>query len=123
VYVYDEQTGVQRERQVEITAVKVFHSTGRMISLDLAMLSPAEAARIATDSELRLETLLEHRNGSPGYDSTRRAVVVYFKACDKDDATGSRVKHGALAGTGKSARAENASGLRGLGARLFSRNK
>ena len=50
LYVYDEKTVFgrqQRERLVEIKAVKQFRSTGRVITLDLAMISPEEAAHIA----------------------------------------------------------------------------
>jgi hypothetical protein len=125
MYIYDEQTVLghqQRERLVEILAVKVFHSTGRMLSLDLAMLPIAEAARIAADSELTVDALLEHRHGASTYDSKRRPVVVYFKPCDVDDTTGSHTQPKAAINLGSLPQAKHVSGLRRLGARLFSRH-
>ncbi len=95
LYVYDEKTVYdrqQRERLVEITAVKLFRSTGRVITLDLNMISAEEAQRIATDSEMTLESLLDHRAGNSTFDAKRPPVVVYFEPCSGDDTTGSRTR-------------------------------
>ncbi len=95
LYVYDEKTVFgrqQRERLVEITAVKVFRSTGRVITLDLNMISPEESARIAEHSEMTLESLLDHRAGNSTFDEKRPPVVVYFAPCSDDDTTGSRTR-------------------------------
>lgn len=95
LYVYDEKTVFdrqQRERLVEITAVKVFRSTGRVITLDLHMISPEESARIAEQSEMTLESLLDHRVGNSTFDEKRPPVVVYFTPCSEDDTTGSRTR-------------------------------
>ena len=93
LYMYDEKTVFgrrQRERLVEVKAVKQFRSTGRVITLDLNMISQEEAARIAEDSEMTLESLLDHRNGNSTFDEKRPPVVVYFTACSDDDTTGSK---------------------------------
>jgi hypothetical protein len=98
LYIYDEKTVFgrqQRERLVEVTAVKPFRSTGRVVMLDLVMISPEETARIAENSELAVEALLEHRPSNPTYDEKRLPVVVYFEPCDEDDTTGSRTRPGA----------------------------
>jgi len=95
LYVYDEKTVYgrqQRERLVEITAVKLFRSTGRVITLDLNMISQDEAQRIADDSEMTLESLLEHRAGNSTFDDKRPPVVVYFAPCEGDDTTASRTR-------------------------------
>ena len=95
LYVYDEKTVFdrqQRERLVEIKAVKLFRSTGRVITLDLNMISPEEAQRIAEDSEMTLESLLDHRAGNSTFDEKRPPVVVYFEPCSEDDTTGSRTR-------------------------------
>ncbi|HET7176597.1 MAG TPA: hypothetical protein VFK21_11395 [Gammaproteobacteria bacterium] len=95
LYVYDEKTVFdrqQRERLVEITAVKLFRSTGRVITLDLNMISAEEAQRIADDSEMSLESLLEHRAGNSTFDDKRPPVVVYFSPCEGDDTTDSRTR-------------------------------
>lgn len=95
LYVYDEKTVLdrqQRERLVEITAVKIFRSTGRVITLDLNMISQDEAQRIASDSEMTLESLLEHRAGNSTFDEKRAPVVVYFAPCESDDTTDSRTR-------------------------------
>lgn len=95
LYIYDEKTVFgrqQRERLVEVRAVKAFRSTGRVITLDLHMVSMEEAAHIAEDSEMTLESLLEHRAGNSTYDAARPPVVVYFEACDEDDTTGSKTR-------------------------------
>ncbi|HSN18756.1 MAG TPA: hypothetical protein VLV87_11190 [Gammaproteobacteria bacterium] len=85
LYMYDEKTVFgrqQRERLVEIKAVKQFRSTGRVITLDLNLISAEEAARIAADSETSVEAMLEHYPGHPTYDPKRPPVVVYFEPCD-----------------------------------------
>ena len=95
LYVYDEKTVYdrqQRERLVEITAVKLFRSTGRVITLDLNMISPEETQRIADDSEMTLESLLDHRAGNSTFDEKRPPVVVYFEPCSEDDTTASRTR-------------------------------
>jgi len=98
LYVYDEKTVFgrqQRERMVEVTAIKQFRSTGRVVTLDLNMISPEETAHIADDSEVDVESLLAHRPGSPAYDGKRLPVVVYFEPCNEDDTTGSHTRPGA----------------------------
>ncbi|HEV2333821.1 MAG TPA: hypothetical protein VGV16_11730 [Gammaproteobacteria bacterium] len=95
LYVYDEKTVYgrqQRERLVEVKAVKLFRSTGRVITLDLNMISAEEAQRIAVDSEMTVESLLDHRAGSSTFDEKRPPVVVYFEPCSEDDTTGSRTR-------------------------------
>jgi hypothetical protein len=95
LYVYDEKTVFdrqQRERLVEIKAVKLFRSTGRVITLDLNMISQEEAQRIADDSEMTLESLLDHRAGNSTFDDKRPPVVVYFEPCAADDTTDSRTR-------------------------------
>jgi hypothetical protein len=95
VYVYDEKTAHdrrQRERRVEVTAVKVFRSNGRVVTLDLEKITLTELARIATESELSMEALLEHHAGASTYDPKRPPVVVYFKPCDEDDTIGAQFR-------------------------------
>lgn len=95
VCAYDERTEFnrnQRERLVEVTAIKLFRSTGRVVTLDLEKVSMAEVARIAAHSELKMDTLLEHHAGAPGYDPRHPPVVVYFQPCDDDDTVGTRFK-------------------------------
>lgn len=95
LYVYDEKTVYgrqQRERLVEVKAVKLFRSTGRVITLDLNMISAEEAQRIAVDSEMTVESLLDHRAGNSTFDEKRPPVVVYFEPCSEDDTTGSRTR-------------------------------
>ena len=95
VYVYDEKTSHdrrQRERRVEVTAVKLFRSNGRVVTLDLEKITLTELARIATESELSMETLLEHHLGASTYDPKRPPVVVYFKPCDDDDTIGAQFR-------------------------------
>lgn len=95
LYVYDEKTVYgrqQRERLVEVKAVKLFRSTGRVITLDLNMISAEEAQRIAEDSEMTVESLLDHRAGNSTFDDKRPPVVVYFEPCSEDDTTGSRTR-------------------------------
>ena len=95
LYIYDEKTlfgRQQRERLVEVQSVKAFHSTGRVISLDASMISAEEAAHIAADSEMSLESLLGHHAGNSTYDKKRPPVVVYFKPCDEDDTIGAQYR-------------------------------
>jgi len=95
VYAYDERTEFgrrARERLVEVTAVKPFRSTGRVVTLDLEKIPLAELARIATISELSMEALLGHHAGAPNYDRRRPPVVVYFQPCDDDDTVGTRFR-------------------------------
>lgn len=95
VYVYDEKTvhdRRQRERRVQVTAVKLFRSTGRAVTLDLEKITQTELARIATDSELGMEALLAHHAGASTYDAKRPPVVVYFKPCDEDDTIGAQFR-------------------------------
>lgn len=101
LYVYDEKTVFdrqQRERLVEITAVKLFRSTGRVITLDLTMISAEEADRIAQDSETTVEAMLEHYPGHATYDPKNPPVVVYFEPCSEDDTTGTRSRTGDAVG-------------------------
>ena len=84
----------QRERLVEVKAVKQFRSTGRVITLDLVMISGEEVEHIAVDSELGVDALLEHRPGTATYDDKRLPVVVYFEPVADDDTTGTRTRPG-----------------------------
>ena len=86
IVVYDEKTvfGRQtRERIVEVKAVKIFRSTGRQITLDLLMISDDECRKIAEDSDLTVEILLDHRAGAQNFDHKRPPVVVYFVPCEE----------------------------------------
>lgn len=97
LYVYDEKTvhgRQQRERLVEVTAVKRFRSTGRVITLDLNMIGTDEIRHIAEDSETTVEALLEHYAGHPTFDPKHPPVVVYFEPVSEDDTTGSRTRPG-----------------------------
>jgi hypothetical protein len=99
VYAFDERTAFgrrQRERLVEVTAVKSFRSTGRLISLDLKISRESDLLRIAVDSEIPLETLYEHHSGNPTYIETRPPVVVYFKPCNEDDTLGAQARQRAV---------------------------
>lgn len=101
LYIYDEKTMFgrqQRERLVEVTAVRQFRSTGRVITLDLNMIGSDEASRIAEDSEMSVEALLEHRPGNATYDAKRPPVVIYFEPVSEDDTTGSRTRPGQAVG-------------------------
>jgi len=83
ILIHDEKTmfGRQiREKVVEVTAVKLFRSTGRQITLDLMMISDAESQKIAFDSDLTVEILLNHKVGAERYDPSNPPVVVYFTA-------------------------------------------
>ena len=100
VYAFDERTAFgrrQRERLVEVTAVRSFRSTGRVISIDLKIAREGDLLRIAVDSEVPLETLYEHHSGSPTYIDGRLPVVVYFKPCNEDDTLGAQSRHRAIA--------------------------
>ena len=95
LYIYDEKTVYgrqQRERLVEITAVKQFRSTGRVITLDLNMIGMDELQHIAEDSETSVEALLEHYPGHATFDPKHLPVVVYFEPVREDDTTGSRTR-------------------------------
>lgn len=88
VYAFDEKTSLarqQRERLVEVTAVKTFRSTGRVVSLDLKIATEQELEQIAEDSEMPVQSLFNHRAGTPTYDMNHPPVVVYFKPCDEED--------------------------------------
>lgn len=85
ILIYDEKTvfGRQtRERLVEVKAVKLFRSTGRQITLDLMMISDAESEKIAEDSDLTVDILLNHRAGGGNFDPQRPPVVVYFASAE-----------------------------------------
>lgn len=95
VYAFDEKTSLdrrQRERLVEVTAVRKFRSTGRLITLDLKIANEAEILRIAVDSEITVGMLYDHRSGASTYIDERPPVVVYFKPCNEDDTVGSPFK-------------------------------
>jgi|SRR5215472_11960468 len=98
-YAFDEKTNLgrqQRDRLVEVTAVKSFRSTGRLITLDLIIAKESELFQIAVDSEIPLETLYDHRNGNDTYLEGRSPVVVYFKPCNEDDTVAEKARwHGA----------------------------
>lgn len=91
VYAYDERTVLQhqtRERLVVVTAVKLFRSDGKRITLDGKPASAFELAQITQDSKLTLSALLDHRNGADDNDPENSPVVVYFSPCDQDDTVG-----------------------------------
>lgn len=93
VHAFDERTSFgrrQRERLVEVTAVKPFRSTGRLVTIDLKIAGEADLLRIAVDSEIPLKTLYEHHSGNPTYIDERPPVVVYFKPCNEDDTLGAQ---------------------------------
>lgn len=81
IHIHDEKTvfGRQiREKLVEVTAVKVFRSTGRQLTLDMMMISDAEAQKIADDSDLTVEILRNHKVGAEKYDPSNPPVVIFF---------------------------------------------
>ena len=91
-YAFDEKTNLgrqQRDRLVEVTAVKSFRSTGRLITLDLKIARESELMLIAEDSEIPMETLYDHRTGNATYIDERPGVV-YFKPCKEDDTVAER---------------------------------
>ena len=95
VYAFDEKTMFgrqQRERLVQVVAVKSFRSTGRLVTLDLRIARESDLMRIAEDSEIPVETLYEHRSGNPTYIEGRQPVVVYFRLWDEDDTLGAAAK-------------------------------
>ncbi|MGE5624661.1 MAG: hypothetical protein ACM3ZT_03840 [Bacillota bacterium] len=88
VYAYDEKTSLsrrQRERLVEVTAVKIFRSNGRLVTLDLEVAPQALVERIAEDSEMSVPSLVNHHAGSATYDTGHPPVVVFFRPCDEGD--------------------------------------
>ncbi len=81
ILIYDEKTVFARqtrEKPVQVTSVKLFRSTGRQITLDLMMAPEPEVQKIADDSDLTVEILLNHRAGAHNFDPNRPPVVVYF---------------------------------------------
>ena len=93
VLAFDERTSFgrrQRERLVEVTAVKRFRSTGRFITLEATIAKEDEIAGIAEDSEVTVEMLFDHRVGNATYIEERPPVVVYFKPCGAVDSHDSR---------------------------------
>lgn len=81
IRIFDERPGIAgepHERVAEVTAVKIFRSTGRRVTLDLVMISDGEARKIAEDSDTSVESLLEHRAGAQRFDRRHPPVVVYF---------------------------------------------
>jgi hypothetical protein len=112
LYIYDEKTVYgrqQRERLVEVTAVKQFRSTGRVVTLDVNMIGSEEMVHIAEDSETSVEALLEHRPGNATYDAKRPPVVVYFEPVSEDDTTGSHTRPGQAVGLASQPRNEHES--------------
>jgi hypothetical protein len=88
VIAWDEKTVFgreQRERQVEITAVKIFRTNGRVITLDFVVASEDEVARIAADSEIAPHMLLTHRIGKSTYDTKNPPMVLYFRPVEHKD--------------------------------------
>ncbi|MGA9853053.1 MAG: hypothetical protein WBR15_08995 [Gammaproteobacteria bacterium] len=88
VLAWDEKTVFgrePRERLVEITAVKVFRTNGRVVTLDFVVASDKEVARIAEDSEIAGHMLLTHRSGTSTYDMKKPPVVVYFRPYEQKD--------------------------------------
>lgn len=85
IKIYDEKTVFSRktrERDVQVTAVKLFRATARQITLDLQMISDEEAQKIAYDNDLTVEILLNHRAGNSHFDPNRPPMVVYFTPND-----------------------------------------
>lgn len=85
VRIFDERPGIAgepHERVAEVTAVKIFRSTGRRVTLDLVMISDGEARKIAEDSDTSVESLLEHRAGAQRFDRRHPPVVVYFASVE-----------------------------------------
>ena len=122
LYIYDEKTVYgrqQRERLVEITAVKQFRSTGRVITLDLNMIGMDELQHIAEDSETSVEALLEHYPGHPTFDPKHLPVVVYFEPVRDDDTTGSRTRPGQAVGLNAAPRHAHDSRLGRIWSRLL----
>lgn len=126
LYMYDEKTVYgrqQRERLVEVKAVKQFRSTGRVITLDLNMISQEEAEHIAEDSETSIEAMLEHYPGHPTFDPKHPPEVVYFEPCDGDDTTGSHTRPGAAISLDSKPQNRHESALERMFSKLFPRGK
>ncbi|HEY1774002.1 MAG TPA: hypothetical protein VGH91_12510 [Gammaproteobacteria bacterium] len=126
LYMYDEKTVFgrqQRERLVEVKAVKQFRSTGRVITLDLNMISPEELDRIATDSELGVDALLAHRPGTATYDDKRPPQVVYFEPCSEGDTAGSHTRPGHAVSLDSKPQNSHASALERTFDKLFRKGK
>ena len=126
LYVYDEKTVFgrqQRERLVEVKAVKQFRSTGRVVTLDLNMISTEEMAHIAEDSELGVDALLAHHPGNPTFDHKRPPVVVYFEPCNDDDTTGSHTRPQAALGLHSRPEQQHESRLERFWSKLFNKGK
>ncbi|MGH8402464.1 MAG: hypothetical protein ACRESO_03530 [Gammaproteobacteria bacterium] len=88
VIAWDEKTVFdreQRERLVEITAIKAFRTNGRVVTLDFVVASDEDLARIAEDSEIAPQALLTHRLGKSTFDTKKPPVVVYFRTYEKKD--------------------------------------
>jgi hypothetical protein len=88
VIAWDEKTVFgreQRERLVEITAVKIFRTNGRVITLDFVVASEEEVARIAADSEIAPQVLLKHRIGKSTYDIKNPPMVLFFRPVEPKD--------------------------------------
>jgi hypothetical protein len=82
--IYDEKAvfGRQvRERLVEVDAVKLFRSNDLQIALGKKWLSIEDSAKIAADSALSVEILLNHRTPHKRFDRKRPPVVVFFTPC------------------------------------------
>lgn len=126
LYMYDEKTVFgrqQRERLVEVKSVKQFRSTGRVLTLDLVMVSPEEMAHIAGDSEIGVEALLAHRPGTATYDDKRPPQVVYFEPCSEDDTTGSHTRPGHAISLDSKPQNRHATALERMFDKLFARGK
>lgn len=81
ITIHDEKTAFARqprEKLVEVTAVKIFRSTGRRVTLDLVMASDGESKKIAEDSDVSMDVLLHHRAGTQNFDRKHPPVVIYF---------------------------------------------
>ena len=74
----------QRQRQVEITDVKIFRTNGRVITLDFVVASDAEVERIAADSEIAPQALFTHRSGKSTYDMKNPPMVLYFRPLEEN---------------------------------------
>jgi hypothetical protein len=86
VIAWDEKTVFgreQRQRLVEITAVKIFRTNGRVITLDFVVASEEEVTRIAADSEIAHHMLFKHRIGKSTYDTTNPPMVLYFRPIEQ----------------------------------------
>lgn len=87
VIAWDEKTVFgreQRQRMVEITAVKMFRTNGRVVTLDFVVASDEEVEHIATDSEIAPHVMLTHRSGKSTYDVKKPPMVLYFKPVEQN---------------------------------------